>query len=931
MNNDMKQKYSLRNQKRFAFVAFSFLLAFPFVGFSQLTVNAGGTPTTIINNLIGAGLTVTNVTINCGPSGPNAAYGTWNGTASNVGMPNGVILTSGRASNAIGPNNSGSSTGNQNTTFADPQLTAISPQAINDPCILEFDVVPHCSQISLRFVFGSEEYPEYVNTVFNDAFGFFVTGPGGPNCTPNFFNNTNVAVLPNGTPMSINSVNNGNPGFGCPAVLPGPCANCAFYTNNCGCVAPSCIQYDGFTTPVIVTLSVCPCQTYHWKFAIADAGDHSFDSGIFLDYLNSCGSPLVYNVATQPAVCACNGQATVNVTTGTPPYNYVWNTGATTQTISNLCPGTYTVSVTDAISCNMAVTQTIVITGSSTPVTVALTSQTNENCFGDTIGNAIISPAGGTPPYFYLWSTNPPQLTQNAWNLPAGNYSVIVSDSNGCADTLMVNITEPPQIVIDTTVYTHTTCNNNNGSISPSYSGGTGSFSYLWSNSQGSPTINNLAPGVYTVTVTDGTNCTATASFTINPSTVPVLTTSPDVTICAGQVTNLTATGATNYAWSPSTGLSSTTGSSVNANPQTTTFYQVIGSDNFGCTDTGYINVTVNPLPVVTVTPVAIVICDGETTPLIAAGATNYTWNPPTGLSATTGANVDANPTTTTVYTVVGDLQGCLDSAQVTVAVNPMPTAAYTPIFTEGCSPVTVNFIDASPVVPPGTTYHWNFGNGNTSGQQNPSFNYIQPGIYTVSLTLTAPGGCTSVFSVQSVNVYANPVAAFIIAPLSSFIGREVSFFDQTYPTPSTWDWNFGDGIGVSTIQNPTYIYNDTGVFVVSLKVSTSNICSDSITSTIHIRDFEYQLWVPNIFTPNGDNHNDIFFVQGIGVTKFEMTIYDRWGLEVYHSNNWLDGWNGKMKGTGADLINGIYVYTIKAWNTMNQVNHYVGKITIAR
>ncbi|HLG34434.1 MAG TPA: choice-of-anchor L domain-containing protein [Bacteroidia bacterium] len=928
----MKQKLPICIRKTSAFIAFVFMLNSSFLGFAQLVVNAGGTPTTIINNLIGAGLTVSNVQINCGANGPNAAYGTWNGTASNVGMPNGVILTTGRATNAIGPNNSGSSTGSNNITFADPQLTSISPNATNDPCILEFDVIPHCSQISLRFVFGSEEYPEYVNSIFNDAFGFFVTGPGGPNCTPNFFNNTNVAVLPNGTPMSINSVNNGNPGFGCPAVLPGPCANCAFYVNNCGCAAPPCIQYDGFTTAVIVTLNVCACQSYHWKFAIADAGDWAYDSGIFLDYLNSCGSPLVYNVTTQPAVCACNGSATVNITTGTPPYNYTWSNGQTTQTISNLCPGTYTVSVTDAISCNTAVTQTVLITGSSTPVTVTLTSQQNENCFGDTIGNAIISPSGGTPPYLYLWSTNPPQVTQNAWNLPAGNYSVIVSDTNGCADTLSVNITEPPQIVIDTTVYSHTTCNNNNGSISPSYSGGTGSFSYLWSNTQGSPTINNLAPGVYTVTVTDGINCTETASFTINPSTVPVVTTSPDITICEGQFTTLTASGAVNYSWSPPAGLSSTTGSSVNANPLNTTFYQVIGSDNFGCSDTGYINVTVNPVPMVTVTPTAIVICDGDTTPLIAAGAATYTWNPSIGLSSPTGSPVYANPPVGTyTYTVVGDLLGCLDSAQVTVAVNPMPAAAYTPVFTEGCSPVMVNFLDASTVVPPGTSYHWNFGNGNTSSQQNPSFNYIQPGNYIVTLTLTAPGGCTSVFSDTTVHVYANPVASFIIAPISSFIGRVVSFFDQTVPTPSTWNWNFGDGIGASNLQNPTYTYNDTGTFVVSLVVSTSSICSDSVTSTILIRDFEYQLWVPNIFTPNGDGINDIFYVQGIGVTKFDMTIYDRWGLEVFHSDNWLNGWNGKMRGTGAELTNGVYVYTIRAWDVGDKLNHYVGKVTIAR
>src|ERR1044071_6960672 len=124
-------------------VTFLFIFILPFISSAQLVVNPGGTPATLINNLIGAGLTVSNVQLNCGPNGPTAAYGIWNGAASNVGMPNGVILTSGQASLALGPNNSTSATGSNNVTFADPQLVSIDPQAINDPCILQFDVVPH--------------------------------------------------------------------------------------------------------------------------------------------------------------------------------------------------------------------------------------------------------------------------------------------------------------------------------------------------------------------------------------------------------------------------------------------------------------------------------------------------------------------------------------------------------------------------------------------------------------------------------------------------------------------------------------------------------------------------------------------------------------------------------------------------------------------
>jgi hypothetical protein len=211
----------------------------------------GDQPTILWLIMLGAGLTVVpgTVQLNCGPQNiPNARYGTFNGTNSNLGLINGVILTSGDAPVPLGPNNTAFFTGSSPAnTINDPQLTSIDPNATNDVCILEFDVVPHCQSMTMQFVFGSEEYPEYVNTVFNDAFGFFVTGPGGPNCTPNFYNNTNVAVLPSGTPVSINNINNGN--TNCPNPMPGPCVNCSFYNNNCGCVAPTCISTMALPTP----------------------------------------------------------------------------------------------------------------------------------------------------------------------------------------------------------------------------------------------------------------------------------------------------------------------------------------------------------------------------------------------------------------------------------------------------------------------------------------------------------------------------------------------------------------------------------------------------------------------------------------------------------------------------------------------------------
>src|SRR5262249_42265638 len=140
-----------------------------------------------------------------------------------------------------------------------------------------------------------------------------------------------------------------------------------------------------------------------------------------------------------------------------------------------------------------------------------------------------------------------------------------------------------------------------NGSISPTYSGGTGQYTYQWNTvpPQTTASVSNLGAGTYVVTVTDANNCTASSSFTINASAPPVVTTTADASICVGQSTIMGASGADTYVWSPASSLSASTGSSVTANPSITTIYQVIGTDAAGCSDTAYITITVNPLPLV--------------------------------------------------------------------------------------------------------------------------------------------------------------------------------------------------------------------------------------------------------------------------------------------------------------------------------------------
>ena len=276
---------------------------------AQLAVQNNLTPNELVNSiLVGQGVTVSNVTFNGQPANTiHDQIGSFAGT-SNLGLANGVVLATGQVPEVVGPN--------MNTSLTvppafpvntpDPDLAFIETMQ-HCVAVLEFDFIPTGDSISFRFVFGSEEYPEYVCSQFNDVFGFFLSGPGinGP-----FTNNAvNLGVLP-GTqvPVAINTVNSGTPGvlgggaYVCAASDPDWQSNSIYYVNN---PEPNpfnpttTVELDGFTVPIRARAAVQCGQVYHIKIAIAHAGDSSLDSAVFIEggSFSSSGS-LSVSVAT---------------------------------------------------------------------------------------------------------------------------------------------------------------------------------------------------------------------------------------------------------------------------------------------------------------------------------------------------------------------------------------------------------------------------------------------------------------------------------------------------------------------------------------------------------------------------------------------------------------------------------------------------------
>jgi gliding motility-associated-like protein len=316
----------------------------------------------------------------------------------------------------------------------------------------------------------------------------------------------------------------------------------------------------------------------------------------------SGGLPFTVNLfttsmSTTPASCtAADGSATVNVTGCTGSCTYSWNTvpPQTTSTATNLSAGTYIVTITNG-SCTS--TDTVVVSTISN-LSASITNIVNETC-GMSDGSATVTPAG-TAPFTYQWNTTPPQSSATATNLPSGNYLVTITDASGCTVTAGATITvgDGPTPVI-TVVNSH--CDQADGTATVSVTGGSGNYTYLWSNGETTSTITNLIPGVYSVTVDDG-YCDSIATTTIINQHGPQADFwyHPDpITIDDALVTFVSSsTGAVSFEWNFGDNSGNFFGESVQHTYSTVGIYPVtlIVTDSYGCTDTLVVDVEVHDI-----------------------------------------------------------------------------------------------------------------------------------------------------------------------------------------------------------------------------------------------------------------------------------------------------------------------------------------------
>jgi len=511
--------------------------------------------------------------------------------------------------------------------------------------------------------------------------------------------------------------------------------------------------------------------------------------------------------------------------------------------------------------------------------------------------------------------------------------------------------------------------------------------------STGSSVIANPAnTAVYSV-IGSSLNCnstteTGTVTVVINP-TVNIV--SPSPTICAGTSIGLTAFGANTYSWSPGSTLDNTTNNVVIATPLVSTNYTVVGTSN-SCTHTAVKQVIVIDLPTLQAVCDKPIICYGDHTTINANGASSYAWSPATGLSNSTSNFVTVNPAVSTVYTLMASNGLCFGSIMVPITVIPGPKLNIstsnqkicfgnsTTLFASGADnyqfvPAVNNINANTALVTPSATTNYTITGYNTAGTVVCSFakeieiEVVPVIIPTISNSVTICEGesvklnaggsntymwypATGLSSTLTAQTYANPKVTTVYSvqvsngkncPVTATVLIKVNPLptvdagpDVTYNLDEPMflnakgtgqlTWILGEGIICKDCPNTQIKPTNSGCYQIQAINEFGCKVIDEVCIDV---SKDYNIYIPNVFTPNADGNNDLFLVYGTGITKLEVIVFDRWGEKLFTSNEQLKGWDGKYK--GVDLKEDVYPYQV-IFNTLDGKKHTkTGHVTLLK
>ena len=931
--------------------------------YCQLTVTPSMTAAVLAAKLAGPGITITAATLTCAA----VANGTFVSVATPLTIDSGIILTTGRAIQAAGAASFLAST--SNGTAGDPALTALAGATTYDACTLQFDFIPNGDTVSFNYQFGSEEYNNSTCGPYNDAFAFFISGPG-------IVGTQNMALVPGTTiPVTVNSINSGIPGSpaapyfcniaNCNIMGPGSPFTAYYYDNTGG----TQLTYKGFTKKLAAVHSVIPCNTYHLKLSICDAGNALYDSGVFIeagslktnnfhfDHVDSIGhtingvpntivkgcSPATIKIFSAHATGVAQtvhfsfGGTGIHGTDYTSPDSATIAAGDTsvvvsiagiptppggTKTLELYLLSPFSCGIVDSISLNIM----------DTPSAHILTPDTTI-C----LGASFMIRVAGTTGLGYSWTPaaglSSPTVMQPIAS-PVATTTYVMSATlalSGCPAIVKdVSVT-----VINTTV-TIVTPNTTiciGGTVNLNVTGPP-TLNYSWSPAAGlsDPTIQNpiATPTVTTtytlLTTAAGGLCPTTESVTITVSVLNVAILTPDTTLCRGNSFMIRVSGPSGptYSWLPAAGLSNASVMEPVASPSVTTTYILSATwPGSGCPDVSD-SVKINVIDaIIHLLNPDTILCCGSSINIDVTGSPSlaYSWTPTAGLSDPTSQTPVATPSVTTVYVVTAVSAGniCVSKDTLYVVVG-NPAATLLNPDTIICKGSSVHMRVAGN---PELTYAWSPIEGLTDPfAMEPIASPTSKTTYM--MTATAPGTPCSITNEVTIGV---TVASMEHVTVDQVI-RYGSSVQLNADSALFYTWAPNDG----SLSNPN-INNPIARPEAPTTYTVTGIDSHGCISTASVKiDLIYpQMFVPDAFTPNGDGLNDVFRMGSTGYYKLvEMSVFNRWGNMVYHATGSENkGWDGTYNGAPQDI--GVYNYFLIASRPDGTLESYKGTVTLIR
>lgn len=578
-----------------------------------------------------------------------------------------------------------------------------------------------------------------------------------------------------------------------------------------------------------------------------------------------------------------------------------WSTGATTQSITVTASGSYTVTVAGTGGCTAtsAATNVVVNPLPATPTITA--SGPTAFCAGGNITLTSSSTTGNT------WSTG--ATTQTITVSASGSYTVTVTNGSGCSATsaaTAVTVNPVPATPTITAGGPTTFCAGSNVVLTSSSTTGN-----TWSTGATTQSITVTSSGTYTVTVSNGFCAATSAGTTITVNPLPTVTAANNGPLCVGDALNLTATGTNGgtFSWTGPNGFNSTLQNPTVASVTTADFgtYTVTLTVN-SCPSSATTTVTLNQGNSTAINPAG-PFCENGGTVILSPVTPGGNWSGTGIVNAATGA-FDPSVAGVGSHVITYDIPGsCAGPSTTTIVVNAAPAVDFAADRLSGCPPLNVVFTNLTQST---VSAVWNFGNGQSSTSSLTSAtSFLSPGCYDISLSVTDNNGCTRTMTKTNL-ICVNPKATAAFSPNppeATVTNPEIQFINHS-TNASSYAWLFGDG-GTSAAFSPVHAYDPVaGNYLVKLVATNTFGCSDTASVIVRILD-ELVYYVPNCFTPNGDEHNNTFqpvFTSGFDMYSFTMNIFNRWGELIWESHDPKAAWDGTYN--GAIVPEGTYTWT---------------------